>query len=108
MKTAEVRILPADYSDPSIDEDNFLLVETMASPTGEETNIEQFRRDRTGESEDLSKDSVATSLTSTHKIALEWAVAFAALNEIPVVYERRKNDAPVECERRKIDTLVED
>jgi len=102
MKTVEVRILPAPTQEQSA-ESSFLLVETMASSEGEETSIEHILRDTAGDDGKLTKSSIANSLTATHKVAVEWAAAFAALNEIPVVYERRKDEIPVACERRKED-----
>ena len=87
MKTAEVRILPAPNLDDS-PEDDFLLVETL----GEETSINRVLRNGPGEESEAVTSPVATSLTATHKIAVEWATAFAALNEIPVVYERTEED----------------
>ena len=91
MKTAEVRILPAPDLDESAEKD-FLLVETLASPQGEETSINRVLRKGKGDADERIESPVATSLTATHKVAIEWATAFAALNEIPVVYERRDED----------------
>ena len=95
MKTAEVRILPALTTDESSAEDSFLLVETTSSSQGEETSINHIRRGASSDADGLTMESVATSLTSTHKVALDWAAAFAALNEIPVVYERREDGLEV-------------
>ena len=91
MKTAEVRILPAPDLDDS-PEEQFLLVETLASAEGEETSINRVLRNGPGDEDEMVTSPVATSLTATHKVAVEWATAFAALNEIPVVYERREED----------------
>ena len=89
MKTVEVRILPAITLEDSGGGDSFLMVETTSSPDGERTNIDHVHRDAE-DSDTISKDSVVSALPTTHENAIQWAASFAALNNIPVVYERQK------------------
>ena len=88
MKAADVRILPALNPNESCDDESFLLGETTISGLGEQTNIDHVTKAPRGGTEGFSKRAIAQSLPFTHRMALQWAVSFAALNEIPIVYER--------------------
>ena len=94
LKAADVCILPALVSSEPYSAESFLFVETTINERGEETNIDHVSNGCREDGGNVSKRAIAQSLPFTHKVALEWAVSFAALNGIPIVYERVQVQAP--------------
>jgi hypothetical protein len=89
MKASEVRISPAldpgeSYVDPA-----FMLVETTLDDRGEPaTTIEHVASRVVGKKVRWHVTTLGQSVPLTHAAALEWAVSFAAMREVPVVYQR--------------------
>ena len=86
MGATDVRILPALEPGESYIEPRFLMVETTVDQQGEPvTSIDHFRAD-------IGKvwvvEALRHSVALTHPAALEWAVAYAANREVPLVYEQ--------------------
>ena len=87
MKAADVRILPALEHGESYLEPTFLLVETTVDERGEAvTTIDHVATDD-AEKKGWSVKPVAYSVPMAHPAAREWAVAYAASRDVPVVYE---------------------
>ncbi len=89
MKASHVRILPAldlgeSYVDPT-----FVLVETTVD-TGDETTttIEHVASEPVNGKLRWRVTTLGQSVPLSHAGALEWAVSFAAMHDIPVVYQR--------------------
>jgi hypothetical protein len=89
MRASQVRILPAldpgeSYVDPS-----FVLVETtLAGDAETSTTIEHVASEAVDGKLRWHVTTLGQSVPLTHAGALEWAVSFAALHDIPVVYQR--------------------
>jgi len=87
MKATDVRILPALDHGESYVEPSFLLVETTVDERGKAvTTIDHFATDPV-DKKGWSVKPVAHSVPLAHPAAREWAVAYAASREVPVVYE---------------------
>ena len=87
MKASKVRILPALDPGTSYIEPSFLLVETTVDERGTfVTTIDHITTD-TAEEKGWSVTPVAYSMPMMHSAAREWAVAYAASHEVPIVYE---------------------
>jgi hypothetical protein len=89
MKATEIKIRKAlepgeSYVDPA-----FLLVETVLGDDGETvTTIEHLATYVVNGRSRWKITTVGQSVPLTHAGALEWAVSFAAANDIPIVYQR--------------------
>ncbi len=85
MRATDVRILPALESGESYIEPRFLMVETTVDQQGETvTSINHV----TAVGTDWGVKALGHSVALTHPAALEWAVAYAASREVPLVYEQ--------------------
>ena len=89
MKATDVRILKAlDPGDSYVDP-TFLLVETHPDDDGDTvTTIEHVTSHVVRGKERWQIVTLGQSVPLTHAGALEWAVSFAAMRDIPVVYQR--------------------
>ena len=86
MKATDVRVLPAvNPGDTSI-EPYFLVVETIVDGGGDTMTSIAHVSGATGRGWGLR--SLGRLAASTHSMAREWAVAYAADRGIPLVYER--------------------
>ena len=88
MRASDVSVLQAPDVGEAYTDPEFLLVETLPDSHGKiRTTIDRIyacgQRGRA-----WAVKSVETSLSFGHSAAREWAVAYAAANGIPVVYER--------------------
>jgi len=89
MRAIQVRILPAldpgeSYVDPA-----FVLVETTVDGSDETTTtIEHVASDPVDGKLRWRITTVGQSVPLSHAGALEWAVSFAAMHDIPIVYQR--------------------
>jgi hypothetical protein len=89
MKATEVRIRRAlepgeSYVDPA-----FMLVETLVEDDGETTTtIEHLASYVVNGRSRWKITTLGQSVPLSHAGALEWAVSFAAMRDIPVVYQR--------------------
>lgn len=88
MKATDVRILPALDPGDTYLEPNFLVVETTLDEQGEAiTSIAHVNAD---DGQGWGLRSLGQIAATTHSMAREWAVAYAATQEIPLVYERNE------------------
>ncbi len=86
MKATDVRILPALDPGESYIEPSFLMVETTLDEQGKiVTSIDHVFADV---GKDWEVKALGHSVPLTHPAAREWAVAYAASHEVPLVYER--------------------
>lgn len=89
MKATEVRIRKAlepgdSYVDPA-----FMLVETVLDDDGETvTTIEHLASYVVNGRSRWKITRLGQSVPLSHTGALEWAVSFAAMRDIPIVYQR--------------------
>jgi hypothetical protein len=89
MKATEVRIRKAlepgeSYVDPA-----FMLVETVLGEDGESvTTIEHLASYVVNGRSRWQITTLGQSVPLSHTGALEWAVSFAAMRDIPIVYQR--------------------
>jgi len=89
MKASEVRIRKAlepgeSYVDPA-----FMLVETVLDEHGETvTTIEHLASYVVNGRSRWKITTLGQSVPLSHTGALEWAVSFAAMRDIPIVYQR--------------------
>lgn len=94
MKATDVRILEALEPGESYVEPNFLLVETATDDHGEVvTTIEHVTSEQRNGKDGWKITTLGQSVAMSHAAALEWAVSFAALRNVPVVYERDESAA---------------
>lgn len=88
MKATDVRIHLALPHGESYIEPSFLLVETTIDERGAAvTTIDHVATD-VAKGKGWFVKSLACSVPMTHRHAREWAVAYAAAHEVPVVYEQ--------------------
>ena len=86
MKASEVRVLRALDPGESYVEPVFVLVETMVADDGEPvTTIDEISGD---DGDGWAVKSLGQSVPMKHSAACEWAVSYAASQNIPIVYER--------------------
>ena len=95
MRASKVRILPALDPGESYIDPTFVLVETTL--VGEDqttTTIEHVASESVDGKVRWRVTTVGQSVPLTHAGALEWAVSFAAMHDIPVVYQRDEGRNP--------------
>jgi hypothetical protein len=89
MRASKVRILPALDPGESYVDPTFVLVETTLGGHEETTTtIEHVASESRDGKLRWRVTTLGQSVPLTHAGALEWAVSFAALHDIPVVYQR--------------------
>jgi hypothetical protein len=89
MKAADVRILPALDPGETYVEPQFLLVETDVAEDGSvATSVKHVASRIVGSKLHWHLTTIGQSVPLSHAAALEWAVAFAASRDTPVVYHR--------------------
>ena len=89
MKATEVRIRKALEPGDSYVDSAFLLVETVLDEGGETvTTIEHLASYVVNGRARWKITTLGQSVPLSHAGALEWAVSFAAMRDIPVVYQR--------------------
>jgi hypothetical protein len=94
MKATEVLVLPALDPGESYFEPAFVLVETAAGNDGGTTTaIELIQSGAAGGGKGWTVNSLGQAVPMSHAAACEWAVAFAASRNIPIVYERNETIA---------------
>jgi hypothetical protein len=95
MRASKVRILPAldpgeSYLDPT-----FVLVETtLVDADQTTTTIELVTSESIDGKAHWRVTTLGQSVPLTHAGALEWAVSFAAMHDIPIVYQRDEGRSP--------------
>jgi hypothetical protein len=95
MKAAEVRILKALDPGESYVDPTFMLVETTLDGDGDAvTTIEHVASKIVNGQPRWKIVTLGQSVPLSHAGALEWAVSFAALREIPIVYQRDDSIRP--------------
>ncbi len=86
MTATDVRVLPALEPGDTYLEPNFLVVETTVDERGDTlTSIAHVSAD-----EGWGLRSLGHFAAITHPMAREWAIAYAANQGIPLVYEREE------------------
>ena len=90
MRATDVRILPALNPGESYIAPCFLLVETTEDERGETvTSIDHVSIGAANEEgKAWSAQPLWASVEMEHPAAREWAVAYAAQHDVPIVYER--------------------
>jgi hypothetical protein len=89
MRASKVRILPALDPGESYVDPTFVLVETTLGGDEEPTTtIEHVASEPVEGKLRWRVTTLGQSVPLSHAGALEWAVSFAALHDIPVVYQR--------------------
>jgi hypothetical protein len=89
MRASQVRILPALDPGESYVDPTFVLVETTLDGVDElTTTIEHVASTPVNGKLRWRVTTVGQSVPLTHAGALEWAVSFAAMHDIPIVYQR--------------------
>ena len=89
MRASQVRILPALDPGESYVDPTFVLVETTLDSVDElTTTIEHVASTPVDGKLRWRITTVGQSVPLTHAGALEWAVSFAAMHDIPIVYQR--------------------
>ena len=86
MKATDVRVLPALDSGDTYLEPNFLVVETTVDERGDTMTSIAHVSANNGQGWGLR--SLGHLAAITHSMAREWAIAYAANQGIPLVYER--------------------
>jgi len=88
MNVTDVRVLRAlDHGDSYV-EPRFLLVETNVNARGNSVTSIDFVTTDAGKRETWSVRSLAHAVSVGHLGAREWAVVYAAANDVPIVYEQ--------------------
>jgi hypothetical protein len=91
MKATEVLVLPALDPGESYVEPAFLLVETAAGDDGGTITAIDLIQSGAGPGGDgWTVNTLGQAAQLSHAAACEWAVAFAASRDIPIVYERNE------------------
>jgi hypothetical protein len=88
MTGSNVRVLPALEPGESYTDPNFLMVETVRNKRGELVSNIDHVKTRRAEAAGWSVTPLCRAEAMSHAEAMEWAVAYAATNSIPVVYTR--------------------
>jgi hypothetical protein len=89
MRAIQVRILPALDPGESYVDPTFVLVETTVDGNDETTTtIEHVASEPIDGKLRWRVTTVGQSVPLSHAGALEWAVSFAAMHDIPIVYQR--------------------
>jgi hypothetical protein len=86
MKATEVLVLPALDPGESYVEPAFVLVETSAGDDG--GTITAIELIESGAAGGWTVRTLGQAVPMSHAAACEWAVAYAASRNVPVVYER--------------------
>ena len=95
MRASKVRILPALDPGESYVDATFVLVETTLGDNGETTTtIEHVASQPVDGKLRWRVTTLGQSVPLTHAGALEWAVSYAALHDIPIVYQRDEGRNP--------------
>jgi len=87
MKACDVRILPALDPGESYIEPSFLLVETTVDEHGTTVTTIDHITTHAAEEKGWSVKPVMYWVPMVHSDAREWAVAYAASRDVPMVYE---------------------
>jgi hypothetical protein len=91
MKATEVSVLPALDPGESYVEPAFVLVETAAGDDGGTiTAIDLIQSGAAGGRNGWTVNTLGQAVPLSHAAACEWAVAYAASRDIPIVYERNE------------------
>jgi hypothetical protein len=89
MRASQVRILPALDPGESYVDPTFVLVETTLGDEGETaTTIEHVASAPVDGRVRWRVTTLGQSVPLSHAGALEWAVSFAAMHDVPIVYQR--------------------
>jgi hypothetical protein len=90
MRASQVRILPALDPGESYVDPTFMLVETTLAGADETTTTIEHVASQLPVKGKLRwrVTTLGQSVPLTHAGALEWAVSFAAMHDIPIVYQR--------------------
>ena len=88
MKATDVRVLPALNPGDTYIEPNFLVVETTVDERGD--TMTSIARVSGANEQGWGLRSLGHFTATTHSMAREWAVAYAANQGIPLVYEREE------------------
>ena len=89
MRASKVRILPALDPGESYVDPTFVLVETTLDGSHEATTtIEHVASTQVDGKLCWQITTPGQSVPLSHAGALEWAVSFAAMHDIPIVYQR--------------------
>ena len=89
MRASEVRILPALDPGESYVDPTFVLVETTLDRDDQTTTtIEHVASEPVNGKLRWRVTTLGQSVPLSHAGALEWAVSFAAMHDIPIVYQR--------------------
>jgi hypothetical protein len=89
MRASQVRILPALDPGESYVDPTFVLVETTLDGDAETTTtIEHVASTPIDGKLRWRITTLGQSVPLSHAGALEWAVSFAAMHDIPIVYQR--------------------
>jgi len=95
MRAIQVRILPALDPGESYVDPTFVLVETTVDGNDETTTtIEHVASEPVDGKRRWRITTVGQSVPLSHAGALEWAVSFAAMHDIPIVYQRDESRDP--------------
>jgi len=86
MKATDVRILPAVDPGESYIEPSFVLVETTVDDQG--ATVTSIDHVSATAGKNWAVRALGYSVPLSHPAAREWAVAYAASHDVPVVYER--------------------
>ncbi|HJR69652.1 MAG TPA: hypothetical protein VKA43_06395 [Gammaproteobacteria bacterium] len=88
MRASKVRILPALDPGESYVDPTFVLVETTLDGDETTTTIEHVTSTPVSGKLRWRVTTLGQSVPLSHAGALEWAVSFAAMHDIPIVYQR--------------------
>jgi hypothetical protein len=89
MRASQVRILPALDPGESYVDATFVLVETtLGDDRAASTTIEHVASEPKNGKLRWRITTLGQSVPLSHAGALEWAVSFAAMHDIPIVYQR--------------------